>query len=106
MFLRLASFQEKTIEMYLLKKSTIPGILLDNFCLSLITQLKYKLAKAQMVFFGVRHWVAGWKMQTNPLSYHGTHGTQVQQIGIPTVLGPVGPPKGKIDEGQILISAA
>ena len=46
MFLRLASFQEKTIEMYLLKKSTIPGILLDNFCLFLITQLKYKLVKA------------------------------------------------------------
>ena len=32
----------------------------------------YKLKKVQMVCLGLQPWAAGWKVQTNPLSYSGT----------------------------------
>ena len=42
-----------------------------NFCLFCMTQFKYKLIKALMVYLGLDPWKAGSKAQTNPLSYGG-----------------------------------
>ena len=44
------------------------------FCLFLTfhtTQIKYKLIRALMVCLGLEPGAAGWKVQTNPLSYGG-----------------------------------
>ena len=48
------------------------GLLSWPFCLFLTfhtTQIKYKLIRALMVCLGLEPGAAGWKVQTNPLSY-------------------------------------
>ena len=37
-----------------------------------MSQFKYSSIKAQMVCLGFKPGAAGWKVQTNPLSYGGT----------------------------------
>ena len=48
------------------------GPLFVYFRLFHMTQFKYKLIKAEIVCFGLKPRAAGWKSQTNPLSYGGT----------------------------------
>ena len=47
------------------------GLFFVYFRLFHITQFLNKLMKAQMVCLGLEPGVAGWKTQTNPLSYGG-----------------------------------
>ena len=54
-----------------LKKWANPGLILFYFRLFHITQFN-KLIKALMVCWGLEPRAAGWKAQTNPLSYVGT----------------------------------
>ena len=42
------------------------------YCLFYVTQIKHELIKALMVCLGLEPGAAGWKAQTNPLSYGGT----------------------------------
>ena len=41
------------------------------YCLFYVTQIKHELIKALMVCLGLEPGAAGWKAQTNPLSYGG-----------------------------------
>ena len=52
------------------------------FRLFCMTQFKYKLIKEQMLCSGLEPGAAGWKMQTNPLSYGGTEVTKLFEMSI------------------------
>ena len=49
-----------------------PGLFFVYFRLFHMTQFKYKLIKVLMVCLELEPRAAGWKTQTNPLSYCGT----------------------------------
>ena len=55
------------------------GLFCVNFLLFETIQFKYNLIKAQMVCLGLKPEVAGWKVDTIPLSYGGTP-KPIQQI--------------------------
>ena len=48
---------------------------------------QYKFKKAQMVCLGLEPGVAGWKVQTNPLSYGGTPRLKFLDITVRTMTG-------------------
>ena len=54
---------------FFLKNGPIPA---SFFRLFYKTQFNNKLIKALMVFLGLEPGEAGWKVQTNPLSYDGS----------------------------------
>ena len=73
--------QEQTVEYYIFQWAN-GGLFLDYYRLFYITRCKYKLMKAQLVCLGFEPGAAGWKAQTNPLSYGGTSNTSFYQFGL------------------------